>query len=407
MGLLLQVKRLGVMGREEVKSIKDLDIDGKKVFVRCDFNVPLDKDGNISDERRIRETLPTIKYALSRGAKIILASHLGRPKKRDPQYSLYPVAENLSKALKKKVLFVDDCVGERVEKTISSMKKGDVVLLENLRFYDGERRDDEVFARQLKRLFDIYVSDAFGTSHRRNASVHVLPKMCKEKAAGLLLLKEMGYWRKILENPARPFALILGGVKISTKLGALINLLDHLDKVIIGGGMAFTFLHAMGFSAGSSLFDEDSIEQAKFAISQAKDKKIKLYLPVDFVVAERIEEDAVTKIVPYQEIPCKWFAADIGPASCKLFSEVLEDTATIVWNGPLGVYEIDMFARGTNSIAHEVASSPAMSIVGGGDTDSAIKKAKESDGITFISTGGGASLQFLEKGTLPGIEALE
>jgi len=390
-----------------MKSIKDLNIDGKRVFIRCDFNVPLDKDGNIGDETRIRETLPTIEYALSRKAKVILASHLGRPKGRDLNYSLRPVAENLSKALKKKVLFVEDCIGERAEKAVSFMKKGDVILLENLRFYEGERRDDEVFAKQLKRLFDVYISDAFGTSHRKNASVYSLPKMCKEKGAGLLLLKEIGYWKRILENPARPFTLILGGVKISTKLGALMNLLHRLDKVIIGGGLASAFLRAMGFSAGASLFDENSTEQAKFVISQAKDKNIKLYLPVDFVIAEKIEEDAMTKVVPYQEVPCQWYVADIGPASCKLFGEVLEDAATIMWNGPLGVYEIDRFARGTNYIAHQVALSSAMSIVGGGDTDSAIKKAKERDGITFISTGGGASLQFLEKGTLPGIEVLE
>jgi phosphoglycerate kinase len=405
-GLFLQVKRFNIIDRK-MKSIKDLNIDGKKVFIRCDFNVPLEKDGKIGDERRIKETLPTIEYALNKKAKVILASHLGRPKGKDLRYSLRPVAENLSRALKKKVLFVDDCIGEKVEKAVSSMKKGDVILLENLRFCEGERRDGEVFAKQLKKLFEVYISDAFGTSHRRNASVHALPRMCMEKAAGLLLLKEIGYWKKILKNPARPFVLILGGMKISTKLGALVNLLDHLDKVIIGSGMAIAFLNAMGFSAGLPPSDENSVEEAKFIISQATDKKIKLYLPIDFVVAERVEEDAITKIVPYQEIPCRWYIVDIGPASCKLFGEVLEDVATIVWNGPLGVYEIDKFARGTNSVAHQVALNPAMSIAGGGDTDSAIKKAKESDGITFISTGGGASLQFLEKETLPGIEALE
>ncbi|MGC9101811.1 MAG: phosphoglycerate kinase [Desulfurella sp.] len=388
--------------------INELNLTNKRVFVRCDFNVPIDDEGNIMDDKRIRETLPTINYCMDAKAKVILASHMGRPKgKKDPKYSLANVAKRLSRLLNKEVKFIDSCVGDEVKKAIDSMDYGDCLLLENLRFQPGEEKDDIEFAKKLKELFDVYINDAFGVSHRKHTSVYTLPKICEIKAAGFLLKKEITYFSRILDNPVRPLIAVLGGAKVSSKISAVYNLIDKVDKIIIGGAMVFTFFKALGLPVGNSLVENDYLETAKDIYQKAQDKKIKMYFPVDFVVSEKMDEKAVTKIVPYQEIPDGYMGLDIGPASCKMFEEVMHDCGSIVWNGPMGVYEIDRFSRGTREMARIVGSSYALSVAGGGDTADAIARAHETDNITYISTGGGASLELLEGKKLPGIEALE
>ncbi|WP_353683593.1 phosphoglycerate kinase [Thermodesulfovibrio sp. 3907-1M] len=387
-------------------TIEDLPVKGKRVFIRADFNVPLDANLMITDDRRIRSTLPTINYAIDEGAKVILASHLGRPKgKVDPKLSLAPVARRLQRLLNKEVIFAPDCIGPQVEQLVSKMKEGDVLLLENLRFHIEEEKNDEKFARALAALADFYVNDAFGASHRAHASIVGIPKFIPS-AAGFLLKKEIEYLKGAVESPIRPFVVILGGAKVGGKIGVLENLADKADKVIVGGGMAFTFVKAMGHEVGDSLVEPDMIDFALKIMEKLRKNKVKFYLPVDVVIAQSIEHGAETKIVPVQEIPQGWRALDIGPASVKLFTEALQDAKTILWNGPMGVFEIDAFSRGTFSIAHAVADSYAFTIVGGGDTDYAVHKAGVSDAISFISTGGGAALQLLEGKELPGLSVL-
>jgi phosphoglycerate kinase len=387
-------------------TIEDLNIKGKRVFVRSDFNVPLDDNLMITDDRRIRSTLPTINYAIDEGAKVILSSHFGRPKgKKDPRLSLAPVAKRLQRLLNKEVVFSPDCIGSQAEGLVSKMKEGDVLLLENLRYHPGEEENDEEFARALSRLADVYVNDAFGTAHRVHASIVGITRFLTS-AAGFLLKKEIEYLKGMIVNPVRPFVAILGGVKVSGKIGVLENLGDKVDKVIVGGGMAYTFIKAMGYEVGNSLVEDDMLETAQRIRKKLKGMGIKFYLPVDCVIAQSIEPGTETKTVPTLEIPKGWRALDIGPASAKLFSEAIQDAKTILWNGPMGIFEIDAFSRGTYAIARAVADAYALTIVGGGDTDLAVHRAGVSDAMSFISTGGGASLQLLEGKELPGIAAL-
>ncbi|MEW6674847.1 MAG: phosphoglycerate kinase [Nitrospirota bacterium] len=387
-------------------TIEDLNIKGKRVFIRADFNVPLNDNLMVTDDRRIRSTLSTINYAIDEGAKVILSSHLGRPKgKVNPRFSLAPVAKRLQRLLNKEVIFAPDCIGPQVEDIVLKMKEGDVLLLENLRFHSEEEMNDEGFARKLAGLADFYVNDAFGTSHRVHASIVGIPKFLPS-AAGFLLKKEIGYLKGMIDNPVRPFVAVLGGAKVSGKIGVLENIEAKVDKVVVGGGMAFTFIKAMGYEIGDSLVEADMLETVQRIRKKLKGMGVKFYLPVDCVISQSIEPGAETKIVPTLEIPRGWRALDIGPATAKLFSEALANAKTILWNGPMGVFEIDAFSRGTFAIARAVADAYALTIVGGGDTDLAVHRAGVSDAISFISTGGGASLQLLEGKELPGIAAL-
>ena len=389
------------------QTIDDLDLRGKRVFIRADFNVPLDENQNITDDTRVRSTLPTINHAIDEGASVILASHLGRPKgKPDPRFSLAPVAKRLQRFLKKDVQFVPDCVGTQVEDAVARMRPGDVTLLENLRFHPGEEANDDGFAKSLARLADIYVNDAFGTVHRSHASVTGITKFVKTAAAGFLLKKEIEYLEGAVANPTRPFVAVLGGAKVSGKLGVINNLQKKVDKVIIGGGMAFTFFKAYGVEVGNSLVEPEMIPVALEMHETARASGVKFYLPVDCVVATGMEPGAETKLVPVQEIPRGWTALDIGPASVRLFTEALANAKTILWNGPMGVFEMDAYSRGTFAVAHAVANAYALTIVGGGDTALAVHRAGESENISFISTGGGAALQLLEGKPLPGLVAL-
>ncbi|MDX9715212.1 MAG: phosphoglycerate kinase [Dissulfurispiraceae bacterium] len=387
-------------------TIEDLPIKNKKVFIRTDFNVPLDDNLKITDDRRIRSSLPTINYAIDEGAKVILASHLGRPKgKVDPRFSMAPVVKRLQRLLNKEVLFAPDCIGSQVEGLVNKMKEGDVLLLENLRFHAEEEKNDEEFSRALSKLADYFINDAFGAAHRAHSSIVGIPKFLPS-AAGFLLKKEIEYLKGVVESPVRPLVAILGGAKVSGKIGVLENLAKKVDKVIVGGGMAFTFLKAMGYEIGESMVEADMLEMAATIIDDLRKNNVKFYLPVDCVIAQSIEPGAETKIVTSQEIPKGWRGLDIGPASVKLFSEALQNAKSIIWNGPMGIFEVDAFSRGTIAIAHAVADAYALTIVGGGDTDYAIHRAGVSDAITFISTGGGASLQLLEGKDLPGIYSL-
>ncbi len=390
-------------------TIKDIPIRNKRVFIRVDFNVPLNSELNITDDTRIRSSLPTINYAIDEGAKVILASHLGRPKgKKNPAFTMATVVKRLQRLLNKDVIFLDDCIGPEVEKTVNSMEMGDVVLLENLRYYPGEEANNDEFAKQLASLADVYVNDAFGTSHRSHASITGVTKYVRPAVAGFLVKKEMEYIiEKVMSNPVRPFVAILGGAKVSGKLGMIENLGKNVDKVIIGGGMAFTFLKAMGYEVGHSLVEPDMLDISLRIYENAREKGIKFYLPVDCVVAPGMELGVETMIVPMQEIPKDWKALDIGPASVKLFTEVLANARTILWNGPMGVFELDAFSRGTFAIAHAIAESYALTIVGGGDTANAVDKAGESEDMSFISTGGGAVLRLLEGKPLDGIMVLD
>ncbi|MDR4475670.1 MAG: phosphoglycerate kinase [Nitrospira sp.] len=387
--------------------IEDLQLRGKRVIIRADYNVPLDDSLQITDDTRIRSTLPTINRAVDEGAKVILCSHLGRPKgKFDPKFSLAPVAKRLQRLLGKEVTFAPDCIGAAVEGLVAKMQPGDVMLLENLRFHPEEEKNDETFSKALASLADVYINDAFGAAHRAHASTVGITKYIPEAAAGYLLKKEIEYLEGAVENPVRPFVAILGGAKVSGKIGVIENLGKKVDKVIIGGGMAFTFLKAMGLEIGQSLVENDMLDFAKGVQDHAFSSGVKFYLPVDCVVAASREPGAETKIVPVQEIPKGWYGLDIGPASVKLFSEAVQDAKTILWNGPMGMFEVDAFARGTLAMAHSVANAYALTIVGGGETALAIHRAGESESISFISTGGGAALELLEGKTLPGLAAL-
>lgn len=390
-----------------MKSIKEVDIANKKIFIRVDFNVPMDELQNIQNDARIKAVLPTLRYALDNNAKLIIASHLGRPKgKFIPEFSLAPVAKRLGRLLHTDIKMAPDCIGPEVKALVSGMKAGDIVLLENLRFHPEEQKNDDAFAKELADLCDVYINNAFAVSHRINASVVAITKYAKVCAAGFLLQKETGYFEKIMAEPQRPVVAILGGAKVSDKLMALDNMSDHVDKFIVGGAMANTFLKSTGCSMGKSKIEKDLVEAAGAIIRKAVERGIKFYLPVDAVVSRRFDAKAATKIVPIYEIPENWMAMDIGPATSLLFTEVLYDAKTVIWNGPMGVFEIDSFSRGTIAMAHSVANSYALTIVGGGDTDVALHREGVTDRITYISTGGGAFLTMLEGKELPAVAAL-
>ena len=388
-------------------TIEDVSLKGKRCFIRVDFNVPVDQFGNITDDTRIKAALPTINYAIDEGAKVILASHMGRPKGIvAPHLSMNLVQKRLMRLLGKNVIMAEDCIGDGVKKVIDEMKAGDVLLLENLRFHKEEEKNDDGFSKKLSELADVYINDAFGSAHRAHASTHGITKYVPQAAAGFLMKKEIMYFEKAVSNPTRPFVAILGGSKASGKIGVLNNLSDKVNKVIIGGMLSFTFLKALGYHMGGSKVEDDMLEEVKKVMQKMKEKGVKFYLPVDFIVAERMDMRAEAKIVPAQEIPNSWVALDIGPATSTLFTEALYNAKTIIWNGPMGVFEMDAFSRGTMAMVHAVANSFALTIVGGGDTDVAVHNAGESDKISYISTGGGAFLELLEGKALPGIEVL-
>ena len=394
-------------------TIKDLDITGKTVFIRCDFNVPKDEDGNITDDRRIRGALPTIRYCLDRECKVILASHYERPEPGiyEEKYSLKTVVTRLKTLLKiaDKVTLADDVVGPDARSRASALKAGEVLVLENLRYEAGETKNDEAFAQELASMADIYINDAFGACHRAHASIDAMAAHFdkEHKGAGFLLAKEVNFFDKTLENPMRPFVAVIGGSKVSGKLEALRNLIEKVDKVIIGGGMAFTFLKAKGYEIGTSLVEDDLLDEARTIMIKARKSGVKFYLPVDVVVSPEFSEHSVSKYLPSQEIPEGWMGLDIGPASSRLFREVLNDAQTIIWNGPMGVYEWDKFSKGSLKMSHDIADTHATTIVGGGDTADVAQKAGDVDEMTFVSTGGGASLNLIEGKELPGIRALE
>jgi phosphoglycerate kinase len=390
------------------KTLRGQNVSGKRVLVRVDFNVPMDEFGNIEDDTRIKASLPTIEYLLDAKAKVILMSHLGRPNgKRDPKLSLQPVAKRLSRYLNREVKMAPDCVGEEVKRMVENLKEGEVLLLENLRFHPGEEGKDPEFAKELASYGDIYVSDAFGTCHRKHASVYLVPQFLKPAVMGFLLEKEINYFEKAMINPQRPVVAIIGGAKVSSKLGILKNLLRRVDKLFVGGAMAFTFIRAMGYPTGKSLVEEELLETAKDIMDVAKKLEVKFYLPVDFVIGMEVSDRTPTKVVPWQEIPDGWMGLDIGPVSVSLLREILSDAQTIIWNGPMGVFELDRFKDGTYQTAKMLAESPALTIAGGGDTDHAIHRAGVYNAIDFVSTGGGAFLELLEGKTLPCIEVLD
>ena len=393
----------------ELLNIKNLDLAKKKVFIRCDFNVPMDEFGNISDDRRIRSALATLNYCLDQDCAVILASHLGRPKGVvNEKYSLAPVARRLHHLLKRDVSLAKDVIGEDAMSKAANLQEGEVLLLENLRYEAGETENDESLSKNLATMADFYVNDAFGVSHRAHASVEGITHFFKDnaKAAGFLLQREIQFFGKLMSEPVRPFAAIVGGSKVSGKLEALINLLPKVDKVFIGGGMAFTFLKQMGYDIGASLVEDDLLEDAQHIMDEAKKLGVKFYLPVDVVAAEKFSADSVVKITTAQEIPSTWMGLDIGPATVRLYREALNDVQTVLWNGPMGVYEMDKFARGSTKIAHFVADSYATTVVGGGDTADLVQRIGLDEEMSFISTGGGASLELLEGKTLPGVAPL-
>lgn len=388
------------------KTIEDIDVNGKRVLVRCDFNVPQDEEGNITDDRRIIAALPTIKYLMEHNAKVILCSHLGRPKGEfNMKYSLKPIAKRLSELLGKKVHMADDVIGDSAKCLVASLREGDVMLLENIRFHKEEEANDMAFSKALAELADVYVNDAFGTAHRAHASTEgvakYLPAVC-----GYLIQKEINVMGKALNNPVRPFVAILGGKKVSDKINVITNLIDKVDELLIGGGMAYTFFKAKGYEIGKSICEDDKVELAKELMEKAAHKGVKLLLPIDNVVATEFSNDAESKVVASNEIPADWEGVDIGPETVKLYGDALKNAKTVIWNGPMGVFEFDKFAVGTNEIAKILGGLDAITIIGGGDSAAAIEKGGFADKMTHISTGGGASLEFLEGKELPGIACL-
>jgi phosphoglycerate kinase len=390
-----------------LKTLRDIDLAGKKVLVRVDFNVPMNENGEITDDLRIRTVLPTLEYLIAQKARVIVCTHMGRPKgQRVEKYSLAPVAAYAAKLLGQPVPLAVDCIGPEVAAAVDGLKEGEILMLENLRFHPQEEKNDPEFSRQLAAVADVYVNDAFAVSHRAHASVVGVTAHVREKAAGFLLQKEMEYFHRSIDNPQRPLVAIVGGAKVSGKLEALQNMLDRVDRMIIGGAMANTFLKSQGYEVGASKVEDDLLDKAVALLDQARAKKIKVYLPVDVVVADRFAPDAVCKQVTIQDIPANWMALDIGPASVICFNQVLAEAKTIVWNGPMGAFEMDAFARGTMALAHTVAASHALSVTGGGDSNAAITLSGEADNISYMTTGGGAYLMLMEGKELPGIMAL-
>ena len=389
------------------KTIQDIDVSGKRVLVRVDFNVPLAEDGTVSDDKRIVAALPTIRYLLEHNAKVILCSHLGRPKGQvNPKYSLAPVGARLSELLPDtKIWFAEDTVGESAKTAIDDMKDGEIVLLENVRFYPEEEKNDPEFAKKLASLADIFVSDAFGTVHRAHASTAGVAAYLPA-VAGFLIGKELGVMGEALDNPKRPFVAILGGAKVADKIGVIKNLLGKCDSLIIGGGMAYTFLKAQGYGIGTSLLDAESIDLAKDIMAEAKAKNVNFLLPIDTVVATEFDANAEHKVVPSTEIPDGWMGMDIGPKTAELFKKTIVEAATVVWNGPMGVFEFPAFAEGTKKVAEACAECAGTTIIGGGDSAAAVEQLGFADKMTHISTGGGASLEFLEGRELPGVACL-
>ena len=390
-----------------LRTIEQIPLEGKRVFIRVDFNVPMDEYGNITDTTRIENAAATITYAMKRGARVILASHLGRPKgKVDPRYSLSPVARQLPGILGNPVAMAEDCIGQKALEKIDQMKEGDVLLLENLRFHPGEEANDASFSKELASMADVYINDAFGAAHRAHASTVGITKYMDVVGAGFLMKKEINCLERVTANPERPSIMILGGAKVSDKIGIIGHLLDKVTTVLIGGGMAYTFLKAEGVEVGKSLVERDQAKQALRIASEANRQGVKFLLPVDHIVGDRFDPKAAKKVVPNGEIPSEWVAMDIGPKTVRIFSDEIKEAKTVVWNGPMGVFEMEAFAQGTISVAKAVAQSKAFSIVGGGDTVAAVRMAGVGDSISHISTGGGAALEFLEGKPLPGIEAL-
>ncbi len=396
-----------------MKTIKDLDITGKTVFIRCDFNVPKDEDGNITDDRRIRGALQSIRYCLDRDCKVILASHYERPEPGvyQEKYSLATVVTRLRTLLKiaDNITLAKDVIGENTKAKAAALEAGEVLVLENLRYEAGETSNDIELAKELASMVDIYINDAFGACHRAHASIDAMARLfdADHKAAGFLLAKEVNFFDKTLADPIRPFVAVVGGSKVSGKLEALRQLLDKVDKVIIGGGMAFTFLKAQGYEIGNSLVEDELLDEARTIMIKARKQGVKFYLPVDIIVAPEFSDTVPSKYVSSQEIPNNWMGLDIGPASSRLFRTVLNDAQTIIWNGPMGVYEMDKYAKGSLKMSHNIADANATTIVGGGDTADVALRAGDVEEMTFVSTGGGASLNLLEGKTLPGIEALK
>lgn len=392
-----------------LQEIRNIDITNKRIFIRCDFNVPMDEYNNITDDRRIRSALNTIRYCIDNDCSVILASHLGRPKNGfEEKYSLKPVAKRLHTLLKQDIKLAPSIICDETIQMAKNLKVGEILLLENMRFEEGETKNDEELSKKLASMAEVYINDAFGVSHRAHASVEGMSKYfdSNNKAAGFLLAKEIRFFHRIVNNPKRPFVSIVGGSKVSGKLEALYNLVPKVDKIIIGGGMAFTFLKALGHEVGKSLVEDDLIPEALRIMEEAKKLGVKFYLPVDVVVAEAFDAEAIAKILPIQEIPKEWLGLDIGPASALLFSEAIKSANTILWNGPMGVYEMDKFAKGSTKVSHAVASSFATTVVGGGDTADLVRVTGDEDEMTFISTGGGASLELIEGKVLPGVKAL-
>lgn len=397
------------MSKKSVASLTEADVAGKRVLVRADFNVPLDDNGNITDDTRIRAALPTIKDLISKGGKVILCSHMGRPKgKVNDSMRLTPVAKRLSELLGQEVIKCDDCIGDEVTATINGMSNGQVALLENLRFYAEEEKNDPEFAKKLAANADLYVNDAFGTAHRAHASTEGVTHYLKPSVAGYLIEKELDYLQNAVDHPQRPLAAIIGGSKVSSKIGVIETLLEKCDKLLIGGGMIFTFYKARGLKVGKSLVEEDKLELAKSLEAKAKELGVELLLPTDVVVADNFAPDANSQIVSIENIPDGWMGLDIGPDSIKVFQDALADCKAVIWNGPMGVFEFDKFAVGTEAIAHTLAGKKdAVTIIGGGDSVAAVEKVGVADQMSHISTGGGASLELLEGKELPGIVALD
>ena len=387
------------------KTMNDVEVQGKRVFVRVDFNVPME-DGKITDETRIKAALPTIQALVEKGAKVILASHLGRPKGEvKDEFRLTAVGERLSELLGKNVQKLDVSIGETVEKAVEAMQDGDVILLENVRFHKGEEKNDPALAESFAKLADVYVNDAFGAAHRAHASTEGIAKYLPA-VSGLLMEKELDVLGKALSNPERPFTAIIGGAKVKDKIGVIENLLEKVDHLIIGGGLSYTFIKAQGYEIGTSLLEEDKIELAKSFIEKAAEKGVKLHMPVDAVVANEFSKDAETKVVDIDQIPSDWMGLDIGPKTVEEYADVIKNSKLIMWNGPMGVFEMDKFANGTKGVAKAMAETNGYTIIGGGDSAAAVEKFHVADQMDHISTGGGASLEFMEGKELPGVVAL-